>query len=99
MMRFVAASLGAVLLLSASAQAQQPTCTPSFKDTRDALRKDFGETVTGIGVTAGGKNLLTILSSPGGSWTAFVVMPNGSACVLATGEAWQAIAPVIGEPS
>tara|TARA_Y100000031_G_C8177535_1_gene364822 strand:+ start:176 stop:370 length:195 start_codon:yes stop_codon:yes gene_type:complete len=37
--------------------------------------------------------VLEVLASKGGTWTILVTQPNGTSCVVATGEAWQGLTP------
>ena len=39
--------------------------------------------------------VLEVLSSEKGSWTILVTMPNGVSCMLATGQSWEALKPMI----
>lgn len=99
---------GAALLCAVTADAQVPldsdqtsglqalTCAPV--DVLAALaRRDFGERRIGHGVSQTGQ-LVKLLASPdGATWSMLIVWPDGHACLLDAGEAWQIAA--IGAPS
>ena len=92
---FIAAS--ALLLSAASANAEQ-FCAP-----RDGavlqLEKQFGELVSGRGLAANGKRMIELLVSEQGSWTVLISDPNGRSCVMASGETWQGIKVLVGDPA
>lgn len=58
----------------------------------DHLSQSYGEIPTATGITSNGK-LIEILTSRKGTFTIIVVMPDGKACLLAAGEAWQNLSP------
>ncbi len=62
----------------------------------DRLARSYSEQRTALGVAPGGViELLT--RADGRTWTIILSRPDGSACVLATGEDWQRVKPRKGE--
>jgi hypothetical protein len=61
---------------------------------RDAILKSLEqkhqETRQALGLSADG-GVLEVLVSPGGGWTILVTYPKRPTCVVAVGEAWQAL--------
>ncbi len=59
----------------------------------DYLTRHYSEQRIALGV-AGAGGVIELLARPdGGTWTLIVSRPDGSACVLATGEDWQRVSP------
>ena len=81
---------GVLFLGDATAQ----TACGTRRDVAEFLRQHYREVVVAHGVTANGA-LLEILAAPGGNWTLIVTAPDGRACVLASGEGWQAAGPPV----
>ena len=84
---FAALTAGVVMLVAAT-PARSATCAP--RDVViDRLANQFGETRRGLGV--GTKNrVVEIFASPdSGSWTITVTMPNGTTCLIASGQDWE----------
>ena len=80
-----------LLLMAAPAFAQQ-NCAP-----RDhvilRLTTLFGEVRRGVGL--GGDSIVEIYASEAtGSWTIVVTNTQGISCLVAAGQAWEAVAPV-----
>ncbi len=62
-----------------------------------AVHVPFGETPIGFGATLDG-NMLEILVSPKGTWTALITSPAGLGCMVAVGQNWeQQAAPIEGK--
>ncbi|MDP6343562.1 MAG: hypothetical protein QF578_19195 [Alphaproteobacteria bacterium] len=84
----IAAAVLAAFLLSAPVAAQ------AVCGERDRLlahlRKTHGERPIAMGLTARGR-MVEVLASDGGGWSIIVTDPNGGACLMATGEAWEAV--------
>lgn len=63
------------------------------------LAEEYREQPIGAGLSRQGP-LVTIFANPEtGSWTAVAAFPDGSACIMDTGEGWESAAPVVGRPS
>jgi hypothetical protein len=65
----------------------------------ERLRTKYGESLRGAGVFQGRRVVEVWASETSGSWTIVVTLPNGSTCLMASGEDWEGIeasAPVSG---
>jgi hypothetical protein len=71
-------------------QAQVPVpCAPRTA-VMNELKQSFDEQPSGRGI-AGDGTVLELLTSPSGSWTLIVSLPNGHSCFATAGEAWEAV--------
>ena len=59
-------------------------------DFMEALRAAYDESPVASGYTADGE-VIEILASEMGTWTAIVTAPSGETCVVAAGEAWPTV--------
>lgn len=86
-------AIGVVVGLAVSAFGQAAFggggCGPRAEIARHLERK-FGERLLFAGPTDSG-NAMEIYVSASGSWTIVVVVPNGTACLVASGEAFEAV--------
>jgi len=57
----------------------------------EKLNNKYGESVQGVGLAANNSILEVFASAETGSWTITVTMPNGMTCLVASGQAWEAI--------
>ncbi|MDP6567171.1 MAG: hypothetical protein QF578_20245 [Alphaproteobacteria bacterium] len=73
------------------ALAQQAACGERDKILAK-LGTDFGEQPAAMGLASNG-NIVEVLASDKGSWTILYTMPDGGACVVATGQWWENIEP------
>jgi len=97
-MRLVLAAALAALSACEPAFAQPLPCAPA-KLIVERLAAAYGEVPAQEGATDGG-DLVVVLASPSGSWTALRVTPAGLACFLASGQGWQPVPPAVpGKPS
>lgn len=85
----------AICVIGAPAFAQDPNCAP-VADALTGLAANYGEAPR---VTAMmGAHVLIITAAPGGGWTALEVKPTGEACIVATGQNFEAVAaPIPGD--
>jgi hypothetical protein len=92
MLRTVVAVLGlAVVALHAVPAGAQAVCGDRTILIAE-LDRQFDERPIAIGITSGGA-LIEVLTSPKGTWTFLVTFPNGSTCIVATGDSWEMLAP------
>ena len=63
------------------------------------LEKQFDEKVVGRGLANSGKAMFELFVSDKGTWTVMVSEPNGRSCVLASGESWQHLPLLSGDPT
>ncbi len=52
--------------------------------------KPYSEIPVAMGLASNG-GVIEVLASENGSWTLLVTMPDGTSCVLAAGESWEAL--------
>ncbi len=96
----VLAILGFVAAMHSStgpASAQQ-VCG-SHEAATQQLEKRFDERVVGLGLANDGIAMFVLFVSETGSWTVVVSEPNGPSCILTSGESWQQLPPLIGDPA
>lgn len=62
-----------------------------------SLATEFGEVRESAGPVANGRTIEIFTSSETGSWTVLITHPGGLACVVATGEAQEAVLVGSGE--
>ncbi|WP_108661055.1 hypothetical protein [Acuticoccus kandeliae] len=65
----------------------------------EILARKFGETQRSFGLQ-NNKCILELYTSPSGTWTALVTLPNGRSCVVGAGEALTVLPPPpVGDPA
>lgn len=88
-MRLAAAALSIAL---ANPAAAQNNC--AMRDVIvEKLDHRYGETVHSMGLAKSGKMLEVLASDEVGSFTIIITSPNGWACVLVTGTAFETVDP------
>ena len=98
-MRIIASLIAAsVLFLSATSANAQQVCAPRDRVVMQ-LKKQFEEEVSGRGLTVNGKKMIELFISEKGSWTMLISDPRGRSCVVASGEYWQGITALVGDPA
>ncbi len=98
-MRIISSLIAAsALFLSASPAISEQFCAPRDRAVIQ-LEKQFGEMVSGRGLATNGKRMIELLVSKKGSWTVLISDPNGRSCVMASGENWQAMTVLVGDPA
>ena len=80
------------LTLAASTAMAETVCGERDKFI-DHLSDNFQEAPAAIGLASNGSVLEVLTSDESGTWTIIVTKPNGHACVVASGEAWQTVTP------
>lgn len=91
----VAVSLGA---LATPAAAQGPECAPYDQAVR-ILNEKFDERRVFVGLDQSGTALVEVYLAPGGSWSLVVVDTSNMACMVASGEAGEAVPMAAGKPA
>ena len=90
----VAYGLSLDLLRAGAATAQGRACGP-----RDAvverLATKYGESRQSMGLGANNAVMEVFASSETGTWTITVTMPNGMMCLVASGQAYEALAEAL----
>ena len=79
-------------ILAAGPAAAQSQCGPADQ-VLEGLAAQWGEYVAFMGIAANGLPLEIMLNPATGSWTALVLLPDGVACVLASGDDGERVAP------
>ena len=94
-------SVGVVLLaLSTSHVFSQELQRCSTRDIAISwLDKKYKEQIVGRGITPNGNAILELLVSKDGSWTILTSHATGESCVLASGQSWQLIPLMVGDPA
>ena len=90
MKRIIAAALAVSLVMPAWAQEQSGPQCAKYEDVRDILNTRFKETrqVIGLGRRGG---VVIIWASEAGTWTMTISAPNGTTCIVAEGQAFEAL--------
>ena len=76
-----------LIFIVAATQVSAQTCT-GWDDLRDRLVAEWGEDLRGIGLAPDGSILAITAAPDGATWSAIRVLPDGSACLFASGESW-----------
>ena len=92
----VAIIAAAAVFLSTAALAQG--ICGSRKAALEYLERQYQERPRALGLAAN-NNVVELLVAKTGSWTILVTRPNGTSCVVASGEAWGDLPEVAEEPS
>lgn len=69
--------------------AQSQICA-THENIAAGLKQNFGEEVQAIGITRVGA-LIEIYTSPHGTWTVVLTIPNGPSCLIADGADFQIV--------
>lgn len=80
----------AALILATQAGWAEPGCAPRAK-VLEALAQTFGETRRSIGLVANAQVMEVFASAETGTWTLIFTRPDGLACVIASGKAYEAV--------
>lgn len=81
-----------MLLIAGAFTAAAPSSAQSVCGDRtkfiETLAKKFDESPSAFGI-ASQRNLVELFVSKSGSWTMIMTSPNGTACIVATGQSWE----------
>lgn len=81
-----------VLILADSARAATSQCAP-IDQVVEGLAANYGEELIGDGGGAGGSRLMVFAHPDGKTWTVIGLMPDGTGCLVASGNDWKAYEP------
>jgi hypothetical protein len=97
----LAASLGFGALLAATGPAfsQSAGACAMRQHVIDRLASAYGETRQSIGLGANNQVVEVFASAETGTWTITVTNPNGLTCLVASGQAYEAVAEAPGDPA
>jgi hypothetical protein len=85
----IALAAALIVLLALPAAAEGPACGPRGAVVA-RLASHFGETRRGIGMGTDGRRVVEVFaSSATGTWTILVTLPDGRACLVASGRHWE----------
>ncbi|MGI9424064.1 MAG: hypothetical protein ACR2PA_12795 [Hyphomicrobiaceae bacterium] len=90
-----------IFLLSATVTSlanARPVCGPRDQALRQ-LEHHHSEQVFGRGLAPDGTAMMELFVSKSGSWTVLVSRPDGRSCIIAAGESWHQIKPLVGNPA
>ena len=87
-----ALSLGfaGAILATQAAQSQAGNCGERSQIV-ERLQQKYGETRRSVGLAANSGVVETFASTDTGSWTIVITLPNGRTCLVAAGEAFEAV--------
>lgn len=58
------------------------------------LLQEYQERPISFGIAPNGRSVIELLSSPNGeTWTLLLTRPDGTSCLIGSGESWQAASP------
>ncbi len=90
--RGISAAAFYLLLLAGIALLNTPAAAQSSCGPRDAvlalLGNQFEESTVAVGLADNGGVIEVLTASDGTTWTIMLTMPDGTSCVVASGEAW-----------
>lgn len=88
----LALAAAAVLTIAGTSSQAQTRATCATRDTVvDRLSSSYGETRQSIGLGANNSLVEVFASDETGTWTITVTMPNGQTCLIASGQAFEAL--------
>ncbi|MCE8007606.1 hypothetical protein [Aestuariivita sp.] len=89
--------LGLMALAASQASAQGSNCGPR-QAVIDRLAETYGESRQSMGLGASGQVVEVFASDASGTWTITVTLPNGLMCLMASGQAYEALAEALIKP-
>lgn len=88
----LAAALGTAL--PAAAQQQNRNCAPHAAVVEN-LSKKYGEARRSIGLDSRGALVEVFVSTASGSWTITLTSPQGTTCLIASGQSFETLAEAL----
>lgn len=95
MIRFLAIAVFITVLVAAASQTLAEPACKKRTEVMDYLANKFSEHPVAIGLASNGGVIEVLSSVEGTSWTIIISMPDGTACMIAAGENWEAVEPSI----
>lgn len=80
--------LGIMVLAAQQLQAQAANCAPR-EDMLGRLADTYGETRKGFGIARQGAVMELFAADDTGTWTITVTLPDGTTCLIASGQAYE----------
>lgn len=87
-------TIGLGIMVLAAQQVNARSCAPR-QDVIERLAETYGETRRGLGLARQGAVMEIFASDQSGSWTITVTLPDGMTCLVATGQAFEALAEAL----
>jgi hypothetical protein len=87
-----------VVASSGNAALAQQTNQTSCTDRSTALThlsKNYKEQPVAMGLASSGGVVEVLTNDKGSSWSIIVTMPSGQTCLVASGEGWEALQPIV----
>ena len=94
----LASCLCVAALLAAHPADAQSRCAPRSNIVVN-LESRYAEHLAGVGVAGGGTVIVELFVSATGSWTLISTSTSGVSCLVAAGENWESVPPVLGGPT
>ena len=88
-------ALGFGLLIMAATHADAQNNCAARETVIQRLADRYGETRQAIGLARQGAVIEMFASETSGSWTITVTMPNGTTCLVASGQAYEELAEAL----
>ena len=90
----IAVALQALLGVSAPVKpaAAQSACTTRSQAVK-SLSETYSEAQVAAGIASNGRLVEVFTSANGATWTIIFTMPNGTSCLVASGEGWISVPP------
>lgn len=86
--------LGIMVLAAQQVNAQTGNCA-TRADVIKRLSEGYGETRKGIGIAGQGAVMELFASDETGSWTITVTLPDGTTCLVASGQSYENLAEAL----
>lgn len=87
-------TMGLGILVLAAQQVQARSCAER-KDVVTRLADTYGETRRGVGLAREGAVMEVFASDQTGSWTITLTLPDGTTCLVATGQSYETVAEAL----
>lgn len=84
----IAAVAAALLSLAVQPAAGQHVCA-ARSDIVKSLQQEYEETPNAMGMSDSGAVIEVLSARDGKTWTILMTTPDGTSCVIATGEMWE----------
>lgn len=85
----IAAAVALPVLYNSNEAEAQMVCSERDKFLKHLGGDQYKEAPVAMGLASNGSVLEVLASKEGDTWTIILTMPNGTSCVVASGEAWE----------
>jgi len=92
------AAIGLALSAPQSAPAETPRTCAAHTQVVERLAERYGETLQSMGMHSNNGLLEIYASEETGTWTILVTSPDGTSCLVAAGQMWEADAKPLVKP-